>query len=210
MVNRVALLVDGDNISPQHASSLLGGAKGAGRLDVARVYLDTSQPSDWLSRSAFQAVHAGSGKNAADVLLAIEAAVLAMERGIDTFVLASSDGDFCHIARWLRERGCQVIGRGEDKAPAQFRQACSNFLDLPSGKPKSDTILDHIKNIIMTHGANGSGMLITDLSNKMRSEHGICIKDLKRETWRALLDARTDLFDLDPKGKNARVRLRSN
>lgn len=210
MVNRVALLVDGDNISPQHASRLLGSAKGAGRLDVARVYLDTSKPSDWRSRCELQTVHAGSGKNAADVLLAIEAAELAMERGIDTFVLASSDGDFCHIARWLRERGCGVIGRGEDKTPKQFRAACTSFMPLQEAQPKTTSLSAQVKAVIKAHGQKGAGLQITTLNQIMRHEHEICISEQPEKNWRNFLSARGQLFDLDDPAPDARVRLRGN
>lgn len=213
MTNQVALLVDGDNIGSHHAARLLGGAKGAGRLDIARVYTDASRPTGWLTASGYKVVHAGSGKNAADVLLAIEAAELAIERGIETFVLASSDGDFSHIARWLRERGCDVIGRGEDKAPAHFRAACTSFMNLPAPQPQARsvpvTLVDQVKGLIKTHGQKGSAICLADLARKMHKQHGTLISQQPERTWRAFLSARPQFFDVEPRGPAARVKLRS-
>ena len=48
-------------------------------------------------------MHAGTGKNASDLLLALDAVELALRGDVDHFVIASSDGDFSHLALRLRE-----------------------------------------------------------------------------------------------------------
>ncbi len=210
MSERVALLVDGDNLGAQHASELLNEAGKVGRLDIARAYVNASTTPGWLSEAGYRLIHAGTGKNAADVLLAIEAVELAIEREIDTFVLASSDGDFCHIAHWLRERGCEVIGWGEDKAPAQFRKACSAFRLLKTEQAKPQPLEQQVKSVIQAYGVNGVGIRLAELAPKMHKLHGTLISKQPEKTWRAYLVARPKLFDLDPRGPDARVRLRSN
>ncbi|MEZ5723187.1 MAG: NYN domain-containing protein [Paracoccaceae bacterium] len=79
-------------------------------------------------------VHAGTGKNAADLLLSIDAVELALREGYEMFVIASSDGDFSHLAIRLRETGHLVVGCGVATAPARFRTACSRFVELGSAE----------------------------------------------------------------------------
>jgi len=75
-------------------------------------------------------VHAGCGKNATDVLLAIEAVALSHSGMAEVFAIATSDHDFSHLALHLRERGFDVIGIGEEKAPETWRRACTRFHEI--------------------------------------------------------------------------------
>ena len=47
MVTRVAILIDGDNISPVHAPRILALARVSGRIDVHRAYTDATNGSGW-------------------------------------------------------------------------------------------------------------------------------------------------------------------
>ncbi|XZQ28139.1 NYN domain-containing protein [Rhodobacter capsulatus] len=88
--------------------------------------------SDWQGGpEGFRLMHAGTGKNASDLLLALDAMELALREGVTRFVIASSDRDFSHLAQRLREYGRQVTGIGETKTPQIFRDACETFLTLP-------------------------------------------------------------------------------
>ena len=130
MTERLAVLVDGDNVSGAYASRIAAAAREHGAPDVMRVYADAGCKSEWLSAPGFRMIHAGCGKNASDLLLAIDAMELALSNRLDRFVLVSSDGDFSHLALRLREYGYPVLGMGEVKAPASFRSACSSFAEL--------------------------------------------------------------------------------
>lgn len=130
MTRRVALLVDGDNVPPALVSRILAEAEKLGRVDVARVYGAVSRNPGWDAVAGFRMMHAGSGKNGADLLLTIDAMELALLGGFEDFVLVSSDRDFSHLALRLRERGCHVLGLGEAKATAEFRAAFSRFVVL--------------------------------------------------------------------------------
>lgn len=206
MADRLAVLVDGDNISASHADYILKVAQQKFRADVVRVYLNAQVNSGWLTAPGYRVMHAGIGKNAADVLLSIEAIELALAGEVTDFVIASSDGDFTHLALRLREWGVNVVGMGEVKAPESFRAACSRFAEIkapackipvsvnPSlaarpaaGEPISVkakgsgpevTKLDlNIRSIIKKHGANGDGITIAALGHKMRQEHDFKIKE---------------------------------
>jgi hypothetical protein len=221
MVGRVALLVDGDNIGAQHARAIYGAAARLGSLDVARVFGDATRNPSWLSAEGFRFVHSGCGKNATDVLLAIDAMELAICGGVAAVAIASSDGDFCHLAHRLRERGITVLGIGEAKATPQYRAACTRFELLaqaaaatpkasasPAASPSTsaENIDLKIKDVISKNSKAGSGMRIADLSLQMKKDCGVQISALPEKKWRAYLSARPALYDLDPQGPDAHVR----
>jgi uncharacterized protein (TIGR00288 family) len=214
MTGRVALLVDGDNIGAQHARTIFGTASKLGSLDIARVFGDATHASGWLTAAGYRFVHAGCGKNATDVLLAIDAMELALCGGIGTVAIASSDGDFSHLAHRLRERGLMVLGIGEAKATPQYRAACTRFEVLPpsatAAQPCAAPSLDQkIRTVIATNSSNGKGMRIADLSPKMKTLHGVQISTLPEKKWRTYLSARPALYELDPRGPDAHVRFKA-
>ena len=127
---RVAVLIDGDNLSPDYRKRVVVEAVRVGRVDLVRVYLGTAPSPGWLAAPGLRPMPAGGEKNGADLLLAIDAMELALSKGFDTFVIAASDRDHAHIALRLREHGCHVLGIGEEKAPAAFREACSEFRQI--------------------------------------------------------------------------------
>jgi hypothetical protein len=202
---RVALLVDGDNLSPGLADAILCEAARFGDLTVRRVYGDMGRGAPWATASRFRTIHAGTGKNAADVLLAIDAVALSFAGGFDAFALASSDGDFSHLAHHLRERGFDVTGLGEAKAPPGFRAACSRFVMLGSaGAPNVD---DLVAAEIRAH-AGPDGLAIGQLGARLGAR-GVRVSLTPDRSWRRYLAARPGLYDCDPKGPAARVRLRA-
>lgn len=215
MTQRVFVLVDADNISPSHAPAILKIAGQLGRVDVARCYLNAQKNSPWLSEPEFRAIHAGSGKNAADLLLAIDAMDLSHQADSAQFILASSDADFSHLAHRLRERGHGVHGVGEAKAPAAFRRACNQFKEVgvapkqalkkaPTPAPSAFDL--KIREVIDQHSEGGKGMLITALSVKMRQLHQETISTRPQKTWRKYFAENPHLYALDPKGPEAHVR----
>ena len=214
---RVALLVDGDNLSAKHASRLLSEADKRGRVDVSRVYASAIRSSDWLATPGYRLMHAGAGKNAADLLLSIDAMELALRAGMESFLIASSDGDFAHLAQRLREHGLEVLGVGETKAPPAFRLACTQFVLLSAGTSAGDgrcggsriSELDRkIREMIAFHSREGRGMRIVDLGPRMHATHGTKISSYPERNWRAYLSGRPALYDVDPRGPEAMVRFR--
>lgn len=186
-------------------------------MDIARVYGSASQASDWPLMPGFRFIHAGAGKNAADLLLCIDAMEMALSGGLESFVVATSDGDFTHLAQRLREGGAELVGLGEAKAPAAFRQACTAFVCLadgaasptPQGANGRVTAFDRlVRAMIARHSQMGMGMSISELGRKMRLEHDTLASTLPEGNWRSYLSARPALYDLDPRGPEAMVRFR--
>lgn len=93
MADRVAALVDGDNISAPRAFEILHPAGKLGRVDIARLDGAGTEGADWPGSPGHRFVHAGAGKNAADLLLAIDAIGLALSTALAGIAIASSDRD---------------------------------------------------------------------------------------------------------------------
>ncbi|MEZ5887886.1 MAG: NYN domain-containing protein [Paracoccaceae bacterium] len=216
----MAVLVDGDNMRHDFAEQILSLGGLHGQTDVVRVYCNATHSVGWLNTPGYRVIHSGIGKNGSDLLLAIEAMELHLAEGIQVFVVASSDRDFTHLALRFRERGAKVIGVGETKAPIAFRKACAEFVVIGSEVPQAISAGgDHISSgpsdldrkiraLIAAHSHNGMGMKISELGPKMHSQHRTRISTHPEKTWRAYLKARGHLFDVDPKGPDARVRFR--
>lgn len=185
-MKRVALLIDGDNIKARHDAELRYEAEKLGRLDIARIHGGTCLSNEWSNASGLRFIYAGVGKNAADLLLSIDAMELALSEGIEVFAMASSDGDFTHLAQRLREKGFHVLGLGNTKAPERLRKACCDFHVLrereacaekveTSGKTRaavaSLSFDEKIRKVIKQNDKNGKGIAITELLRQMRSTY---------------------------------------
>lgn len=128
---RVALLVDGENLSSEHAGFLIVTAAKAGRLCVKRVYGAVTRLGDWPTDPGFRVVHVPPRKDGADIALSLDALELALTRQVDEIFLATSDRDMTLVALRLTELGFPVTGIGEEKAPVDFRKACGIFKEIP-------------------------------------------------------------------------------
>jgi uncharacterized protein (TIGR00288 family) len=220
MAKSVAVFVDGENISAKHAPEIMQIAKHHGPVNVCRVYGNAVLLPRWAEVPGYRLIHSGTGKNAADMLLAIEALELVITEGISTVIIASSDQDFIHLVTRLRERGVTVIGVGEVKTPSMFRAVCQEFElvggEEPQQKPTAQACklagisdLDlKIRKIIAAGSTKGEGVRINILGT-MHAKHGIKISTLPERTWRKYLSARPNLYDLDPPGPDAKVRFKA-
>jgi hypothetical protein len=219
-VQRVAVFVDGENIGSAHERAIFSIAEKQGEVVIARVYGDVSRLNGWQEARRYKVVHAGKGKNATDLLLSLDAFEMALERRFDVCVVASSDRDFSHLAVKLRERGLRVIGTGEAKTPEHFKAICSGFRELNANKcaSKADrtsaepamTDVDRQVHALVIENCDGNGMKIQALGVQMKSRHAMGRDDIDGRHWPTYLARRPSLYDIDPPGNDARVRLRAN
>ena len=206
----VALLVDGDNISSAFADDILAAAEKLGTVRIRRVYGNFASLTKWRDTPTLCPEFAGTGKNGADILIAIDAMEIAFRQSIDAFVIATSDRDLSHLAVRLRENGQHVLGLGEDKCPDIFRDACSNFEELRA-KAKSATtpktlsdseVCRMLKSLIQAGSTQGRGLSLKDLGTRMSSEHGVTLASLGLKSWREFLKRHPEKFVIDEKGEN--------
>lgn len=131
----IALLIDGDNISPDFAEKVLSIAQQYGTVVIKRVYADFSLPQHgkWkncIFENGMRAIHTYSytkGKNTTDIALVIDAMDLMCAKKAEIFCIASSDSDFTQLAVRLQENGIKVIGLGRFCTNLAFVKACAKF-----------------------------------------------------------------------------------
>ena len=144
--SRVAVLVDCDNVQPAILDHALRFVAQFGRVVVRRGYgnagtLGANRWQEALVQQGFSPClqyQYASGKNTSDIALALDAMELLFDETVDTFCLVTSDSDFAHLCRKLRERGAVMCIVGEAKTPQALRNASDHFSEWES--PVADTI----------------------------------------------------------------------
>ena len=137
---QVAILIDGDNISPKYAEYIKQEAAMLGRIKIFRLYGSISTPTvkAWYKAmpkygiTPMLQINYISNKSIADQALTIDAMDILHGEEIDIICLVSSDSDFTKLAYRIKESGKLLIGMGEQKANESLAQACDEFkvLDL--------------------------------------------------------------------------------
>lgn len=133
---RVAVLIDADNVSGANAAAVIAEAGRHGRLVIRRIYGDWTRNAGqkWkavLADLAIQPIQQFAntvGKNATDSTLIIDAMDLLHQDLADVFCIVSSDADFTRLASRLRESAKVVVGIGRRKTPKSFVHACERFV----------------------------------------------------------------------------------
>jgi uncharacterized protein (TIGR00288 family) len=117
--DRVMLLIDADNVSLDVIEQAVPWVRQHfGGPHVRRAYCTAE--SAVKHQAAFKRlgirpmVNLAAGKNSTDIALAVDAIDLATTERPDVVVIASSDSDFAPLVSRLREKGCRVIGVGQN------------------------------------------------------------------------------------------------
>ena len=141
--DRIAVLVDCDNVSPDMVDHALRFVAQFGRVVVRRGYGNSGTLSGnrWQAKLTEQAFtpclqyQFASGKNTSDIALALDAVEMLFDEIVDTFCMVTSDSDFAHLCRKLRERGARVCIVGEEKTPLALRNASDHFSEWEPQAP---------------------------------------------------------------------------
>ena len=137
-LKNVVLLIDADNTQLSKLEGVIREISTHGRIVVKRAYGNWKKDNlkNWESELKRLAIKAEQqfdyvvGKNATDMALVIDAINL-LHKGIyDAFVIVASDSDYTPLAINLHESGVCVMGVGEKKTPASFRNSCDEFVFL--------------------------------------------------------------------------------
>jgi len=146
---RVAVMVDCDNVSPEILDHALRVVAQFGRVVLRRGYGNhATLANKWqeaLVRLAFTPClqyQYASGKNTADIALALDAMEALFDRRADTFCLVTSDSDFAYLCRKLRERGATVCIVGEAKTPDALRNASDQFFEWVRPEMAAEPVAD--------------------------------------------------------------------
>jgi uncharacterized LabA/DUF88 family protein len=144
---RMAVLMDGDNVSPDNIGEVIKFVSQYGNPLVKRIYGDWTKPAmaKWkepAKEHSFRLIEALvniKAKNATDIALVIDAMDLLHSGTVDGFCIVSSDSDFTLLAQRIRESGLLVLGYGESKTPAAFVNSCKKFMISDAEQEKLTT-----------------------------------------------------------------------
>ena len=149
MINKkIAVFFDCENISSKYVSEIFNELAKIGEVSINKAYHDWSniQSEAWnkvLMEFAIEPVQVFSnisGKNSADMKMAIDVTNTTHLSNIDIIVLVSSDSDFTTLAIDIKTKGIESIGFGEEKTPSSLRKAFTTFYELPRIKQKRKPI----------------------------------------------------------------------
>jgi uncharacterized protein (TIGR00288 family) len=148
MENKLAVLIDGDNIPSAYIKEMMEEIAKYGNPTIKRIYGDWTKPhlNKWKNVLLENAVNPiqqygyTQGKNATDSAMIIDAMDILYSDKVDGFCLVSSDSDFTKLATRLREAGKNVIGIGEKKTPEPFIVACDKFIYIEILKNKTKEV----------------------------------------------------------------------
>jgi uncharacterized LabA/DUF88 family protein len=147
MDNKLAVLIDGDNIPSAHVKEMMEEIAKYGNPTIKRIYGDWTKPhlSKWKNMllenaiTPIQQYGYTQGKNSTDSAMIIDAMDILYSEKVNGFCLVSSDSDFTRLATRLREAGMLVYGIGEKKTPDPFIVACDKFIYIEILKSRSET-----------------------------------------------------------------------
>jgi len=106
--DRVALLIDAENVSPRCWPRLQRIGEFLGTIVLARAYACTLSGWSGIDEVEFHHHPEAQGPDAADGILMMDAAVVQARDDIDTFVVASRDNGFATLAYVLVKSGATV------------------------------------------------------------------------------------------------------
>ena len=141
--DRVMLLIDADNVSVdviEQGVTWVGKHFGGPHVRRAYCTAESAVKHQLLFKrlSIRPMVNLAAGKNSTDIALAVDAIDLATSERPEVMVIASSDSDFAPLVARLREKGCRVIGIGQQGKTGDETQAVyDDYEVLTHHKPRA-------------------------------------------------------------------------
>ncbi len=137
--NRIALLIDAENISATAYDAIASQLAQRGQVISRYIFGQWPRLShQWREITLAHLLHriptlSVGQKNGADIALTIHAMDILHRREADAVAIASSDADFTQLAIRLRQAGLAVFGLGiSSKATPEWVAACTEFVGLES------------------------------------------------------------------------------
>lgn len=134
---RIALLVDGDNISPKYLPAIMHEMQKRGTCYLKRIYGDWTSATmggwkDCLQEFGVRPMQQFRyGVNSTDNAIIMDAMeILLSTHRIECFCIVSSDGGFHSLCQRIRESGRFVIGIGDRKTKPVLQRSCDEFVFL--------------------------------------------------------------------------------
>jgi len=145
--NRIALLIDADNVSVDVLRQVLYRLIASGdRLQHRRAYGSVQKAVEFGEICRDHAIRflpsTFAGPNATDIAMAIDAVELVLRQPVDEVVIVSSDMDYSPLIVRLRELGCRVTGYGQQGKSGRdierdYERVYDQFSVIGPGKPRA-------------------------------------------------------------------------
>lgn len=134
--NKIALLIDCDNVSHKSIEGVIDELSKYGKVNIRHAYGNWKSDSmkGWEEKlhphaiKPIQQFAYTKGKNATDAAMIIDAMDILYTQNLDAFALMTSDSDFTPLVMRILSNGITVYGFGEKKTPLPFVKACSQFI----------------------------------------------------------------------------------
>ena len=230
MNQKIALLIDCDNISFKSINAILKELEQYGDVIIKRAYGNwrSERLKNWaekLTELSIKPIHQidyTKGKNASDMAIVIDAMDLLHLKKADAFALVTSDSDFTPLTMKMLEEDFKVYSFGSSQTPSSLKNACSIFTDIQSldyqknEKPVSTSKFD--KNSLKNKSLDIYNKLLSPehpevTMEKFNSElknHNINFKELGFKQFKIFVDS-LNLFQITINEKNQGfVKLKQN
>ncbi|MCM1287314.1 MAG: NYN domain-containing protein [Clostridium sp.] len=145
---KIALLIDAENTNAKYIDVIFSEIKKYGNITYQRMYgnFRNNALAKWDEKAKEYAIvpiyqqNYTSGKNAADIMLVIDAMDILYRQNVDMFCIVSSDSDFTRLVNRIKEDAIYVVGMGQSMASKTFVKACNEykFLDKIIDEEESD------------------------------------------------------------------------
>lgn len=187
MEKRYALLIDAENADIKYLDNILDEIKNYGNVTYKRMYGDftSSNMKEWNERALQYAIvpiqqpHYTKSKNAADIMLVIDAMDILYAKNVDGFCIVSNDSDYTRLVNRLCEAGMEVIGMGSGQASKTLKAACTEFKNLEKIFSE-DLAVKASKTMKGSHSKDDKGDSITSIAEIKRT-----IEELIRQNEKA-------------------------
>ncbi len=151
-----------------------------GAANVRRAYGDWKSPGlkPWeavLHEYAIRPIQQfaySKGKNASDMAMVIDGMDLLYAGNLDAFAIVSSDADFTPLVMRILTEGLKVYGFGQQKTPAPFVNACSQFTFVEALGQSSDQAEENVMRPTDGKKLRGDARLVQMLRTAVDSAAG--------------------------------------
>lgn len=219
MENKIALLIDCDNISFKSINSVLKELEQYGEVIIKRAYGNWRSESlkNWLGKLtelSIKPIHQidyTKGKNATDMAIVIDAMDLLHLKKVNSFALVTSDSDFTPLTMKMMEEDFKVYCFGTTQTPLSLKNSCSVFTDIQS---LSYDISEEVKEIktdknkirelvlqVYNKLSPSNDDIIMEKFNQSLKENNIDYKNLGFKQFKVFIDS-LNLFQIHINDKN--------
>ncbi|CAE7480160.1 unnamed protein product [Symbiodinium sp. CCMP2456] len=150
----LAVLIDGDNVSPTSLQSVLQAVRSVGQIKYSRIYVNQHKALLWKDQLIEQGIETivvpqlSSGlKDPADIMLAVDAVEECLKGTTFGIAVASEDVDFAIVLRKVRQLGRRSYAvtpaRSTSRCQELLRSAADELL-LFGERPKISKVADHL------------------------------------------------------------------